>query len=36
MAAQHAKELSAQIAAFDKSKTAGEKKSTSEGFSMLF
>ncbi|MFY8035744.1 MAG: Fic family protein [Cyclobacteriaceae bacterium] len=36
MAAQHAKELSAQIAAYDKSKTAGEKKSTSEGFSMIF
>ncbi len=36
LAAQHAKELSAQIAAYDKSKTAGEKKSTSEGFSMIF
>lgn len=36
MAAQHVKELSAQIAAYDKSKIAGEKKSTSEGFSMIF
>jgi hypothetical protein len=36
MAEQHIKELSAQITAYNKSKTAGEKKSTSEGFSMIF
>jgi Fic family protein len=36
MAEQHVKELSAQITAYNKSKTAGEKKSTSEGFSMIF
>ncbi|MCE2994982.1 MAG: Fic family protein [Cyclobacteriaceae bacterium] len=36
MAAQHTKELSAQIEAYDKSKTTGERKSASEGFSMIF
>lgn len=36
MAIQHAKELSAQIAAFSKSKIAGDLKSKGEGYSMIF
>jgi hypothetical protein len=36
MVAQHTKGLSAQIAAYEKSKTTGDRKSTGEGYSMIF